>query len=552
MFAFVLIHFGNKIKYLELELYFLNMLRQNTNHDIIYMYSITDTPINYVNLIKNYCTKTISYDDTNITFNISNFKSEYSHFNTLRTCNFIFAYQLIDYQKICIIESDMIIMKNIDKIFKLKTPSALYHNKQSPLQSNKKYHVNVDDPNNSIINGGVMLLSPNINTFNKAINIIPIIIKNNCPWPNESLFLYINPMFYNLPIKYNYHLYFKHTIDNINIYIYHFNSTEYKPLNIIKDNYIEKYKHKNKINVIKFFKLKYYDPYYKLFDKLINNLSSHIIKRTNNNILSKINILLKKILKKFDYSLIANIIVKSSNSNYDIIKSILQINNILIQYKFNDSVFLDKQKWITNKLIDIIKFYNYDKIIDIGGGEGNILNFIGNELKINKENLICIEQQNDWDEKYSFNNSNITYLFWDNINIDIQPNSIDIIIIMVTIHHMSDDTIKHLMININKIIKKNGLVIIKEHDCNSDITKKIIDWEHHLYHIIRSNNLNEDNITKYIDGFINNYKSKEYFTKLFEFNNFKNIKTMNRFFDDFNGFDASNPTNLYWDVFKKN
>ena len=38
-YAFAIIHFGSNPVYLELEMYFFKMLRQNTSNDIIYLYS---------------------------------------------------------------------------------------------------------------------------------------------------------------------------------------------------------------------------------------------------------------------------------------------------------------------------------------------------------------------------------------------------------------------------------------------------------------------------------------------------------------------------------
>jgi alpha-N-acetylglucosamine transferase len=277
MNAFVLIHFGSNIKYLELELYFLNMLKKNTNNDIIYLYSINDTPYTFINIIKtNYSfVKIISYNDNNITYNITNFNSYYKHFNTLRTCNFIFAYTLIEYDKICIIESDMVIMSNIDEIFQLKTPSILYYNSDSKID--KIYRIKVKSDNiiktcstGSKVNGGVILFKPSIKKFNRLIENMSIIIENECKYPNESLFLYTFNKFYNLPIRYNCSHYKLNLLnDKINVLIYHFNETEYKPLNIIKDNYIHKVK-KNKIHIIKYFKKKYYDKYYQKINKLLN------------------------------------------------------------------------------------------------------------------------------------------------------------------------------------------------------------------------------------------------------------------------------------------
>ena len=145
-YSFVIIHFGNNIKYLEYELYFLMNLSEYTKYDICYLYSIQDTPIDFVKKIKklNINIKTIPYNDKGVSYNIENtFKSSYTHFNTLRTCNFIYAYLLTQYKKVCILESDMVILKNIDNIFKLKCPSVFY--------TMNKIKSNEDNKNNLII-----------------------------------------------------------------------------------------------------------------------------------------------------------------------------------------------------------------------------------------------------------------------------------------------------------------------------------------------------------------------------------------------------------------
>lgn len=89
--AYVTIHFGSNPVYLELELYFFHMLRTYTNNDIIYMYSSADTPKSFVDAASNIVTRAIPFDDRGITYQVD-FASGYSNFNTLRTCDFIFAY----------------------------------------------------------------------------------------------------------------------------------------------------------------------------------------------------------------------------------------------------------------------------------------------------------------------------------------------------------------------------------------------------------------------------------------------------------------------------
>lgn len=289
MYAFVLIHFGNKPKYLELEIYSAMMLKNNTKYDIIYLYSINDTPQKFIETMKKFCTKVIPFDDKGITYEIKNFKSIYSHFNTLRTCDFLFAYKLIEYKKVCIIESDIIILKNIDDIFTLKTPAVLTYYNINKILENYKINLNTNKNLNdcsvkSYINGGVMLIKPSISKYNLLLENIKKIILNNCIYPNETLFVISNNVIYNLPYKYNgvqFNLNKYSKLFKIDMKKYlstvHVNSSEYKHIDIIRDEYLNKFKKSNDnnkkllYNFILYFKNKYFDVYNKNIKKICYN-----------------------------------------------------------------------------------------------------------------------------------------------------------------------------------------------------------------------------------------------------------------------------------------
>ena len=282
MNAFVLIHFGDKLKYLELEIYTVIMLRKNTKNDIIYLYSINDTPREFIKIMKKMCNKVIGYDDLGITYNIKEYKSQYTHFNTLRTCNFIYAYKLLEYSKICIIESDLIILKNIDDIFELKTPSILTYYNIANMLDNCKIKIDkqkcIQECNiRSNINGGVLLITPSLTKYNLYLNNIKVVIENKCIFPNETLFLISNEIIYNLPYKYNgvqYQLleYANHFKINMKDYlsIVHLNNKENKHVDIIRDKYLDKIKKKNFLlyYFINIFKNIYYDKYNEKIKKI--------------------------------------------------------------------------------------------------------------------------------------------------------------------------------------------------------------------------------------------------------------------------------------------
>ncbi len=247
-FAYAIIHFGNNPVYLELEMYFFRMLRQYTQHDIIYLYSESDTPESFVDAIRPLVTKVVPYDDRKITFDVE-FKSGYANFNTLRTCNFIFAYTLTQYDTVCIIESDMVIMKPLDSIFALNAPAILtYHIGNRKIKFNTDKIINnpsvviAECKNMGRLNGGVMLIHPSMHMFHKYLSKIQDVVKHECKYPNETLFEYVNEFHYNLPIQYNLshfyaktHKLAKYGLNLSDIYVYHFNETKYKHLDIIKN-----------------------------------------------------------------------------------------------------------------------------------------------------------------------------------------------------------------------------------------------------------------------------------------------------------------------------
>jgi lipopolysaccharide biosynthesis glycosyltransferase len=249
--AYATIHFGSNPVYLELELYFFRMLRQYTNYDILYLYSVNDTPASFVEAIKPLVTRAIPYDDKKITFDVS-FKSGYANFNTLRTCNFIFAYTLEQYDTVCIIESDMVLMKSIDSIFDLQSPALLtYYIGNQRLTSNNQVVNNPKDVLDNCremgrVNGGVMLINPSRRMFETYKTKIVDVVERECKYPNETLFEYVNNRYFNLPIQYNMSHFLakpeklaKYNLSAKDVMVFHFNETKYKHLDIIKTPFDE-------------------------------------------------------------------------------------------------------------------------------------------------------------------------------------------------------------------------------------------------------------------------------------------------------------------------
>lgn len=291
--AFVIIHFGNKPYILEYEIYTVLMLQKikTDDQDIVYMYSIIDTPSIFIFVMEKMNIKLRGFDDTYLIELSKKFVSVYERFNTIRTCSFIYANALIEYNKICIVESDIVFFKGFETIFKYKTPAVKFYPEEKNIMNRSDELKNIKitlsesyvkslclDKNSmcSPINGGVMLLKPQknlIKTFKKKIEQV---IKFKCSFPNETLIVLLYDHMYNLPINYN-------LITRTNvikpIYGYHFSGSNYKHLTIIKDDYIEKIKKYEKKKIVIYFKEKFYNVYHKNIDTIMEN----IIKVMDNN-----------------------------------------------------------------------------------------------------------------------------------------------------------------------------------------------------------------------------------------------------------------------------
>lgn len=268
---------------------------------------------------------------------------------------------------------------------------------------------------------------------------------------------------------------------------------------------------------------------------------------------AKFKILIGKIIKSEKNKISVEKILTETHSYSN--KKMLQISKL-----FNFATTLiarTNRTFISNKLSKYILNTYVDTssitIADIGGGNGEILRELGENLRLPKENLFCVENLTSWSETYDFsNNDKIQYIFWNNVTIPkIKRNSLDVVLIMVSLHHMTDNTINNLFNNLTELSKINSILIIKEHDCKTNDDLYIINWEHHLYHITKNNPLNNADIVKYKESYMDNFKTKCYYDKLIHGHGYVDVAEFNRLFDRNSVPDTKNPTNLYWKIYKK-
>ena len=215
----------------------------------------------------------------------------------------------------------------------------------------------------------------------------------------------------------------------------------------------------------------------------------------------------------------------------------------------------NRQSYITDKLYK--KFCDLDidihdniNIADIGGGNGNTLSLLREKnTALSNENLYCVEDKK-WVEEYSFDKDYIQYIFWDFHTINIPDNKVDVILIMVSLHHMKDSTIENVLTEIKRFAKNGAYVFVKEHDANETNRTTII-WEHHLYHILDIIKYDRTfDYKAYTENNILNFKSMLQWHMTFRQYGFVLIDTLNRFLELDKEHECKNPTDLYWSIYR--
>lgn len=276
--------------------------------------------------------------------------------------------------------------------------------------------------------------------------------------------------------------------------------------------------------------------------------------------------LIHKILKVASNKDKKRILEWIQNSNIHTLKStLINISSLLVS-KYATQIKKDsaRQDYISQNILTHIiipycnkldpKRDNIDglTIMDIGGGNGNVLHALNKSLKLPASQCICLETDVDWLEPYERPHTNITYQFWDHNHIPIEADhSVDIALCMVSLHHMTDDTISRVITEVKRLLKPGGLLLIKEHDASSNMF--FMHWEHYLYHILECAHKGKiiDPDT-YMKQSIHNFKPKSAWKWLIETETSYNLEwqaSIDRLLTGPYKMDEKNVTRLYWDIY---
>jgi ubiquinone/menaquinone biosynthesis C-methylase UbiE len=171
-----------------------------------------------------------------------------------------------------------------------------------------------------------------------------------------------------------------------------------------------------------------------------------------------------------------------------------KISNIVNKNKKKeDPVEVDRYR-ANARLRELNEFLNYISkkymnkssfaYLDYGGGEGGISKAIAEKLRLNKNNSFSLDVE-DWygnitEKRYQ------QYITYRTIKpftaLPFEDESINLITSLQVLHHIPN--LDYYMNELVRILKPGGYLVVREHDCNSELVRRLIDVEHMLFECV--------------------------------------------------------------------
>jgi ubiquinone/menaquinone biosynthesis C-methylase UbiE len=171
--------------------------------------------------------------------------------------------------------------------------------------------------------------------------------------------------------------------------------------------------------------------------------------------------------------------------------------------------------------------------LDYGGGDGSISSAVATKFGINKDSSYSLDIEEWFGRLQLPKYDNIKYLrIKEGQAIPLPDNSIDIVTCFQVLHHIKN--IDFVLSELRRVCKY--MLIIREHDCQNNDQRMIIDLEHSIYEISVENTPN----VKFLNDYKAWYRSKQEWGELISKYGFKHVVSLMK----------GGTTFYYYDVFR--
>lgn len=248
---------------------------------------------------------------------------------------------------------------------------------------------------------------------------------------------------------------------------------------------------------------------------MLSTKSDHIINLYKDKVWNPkvINIILKTVKHvKIDKSNIKETIeINSTEKNSD--KKIIEKLGTLVEnpvkgYISKENYGRAYRKWKVIK--PIINNMHINGLLDYGGGIGDTAFILGRKiLKLEKDKTFVIDIDEFGGFKYIPRND-ITFIHFNDI--DKLNTPVDLITISHVLHHIDYKLYPKIIELFNRILSKNGIIMLYEHDCSNKRMESIINIEHCLYDVVNSKKITYD---KFVGEFYAKYLNIKQWIQVF-------------------------------------
>ena len=154
--------------------------------------------------------------------------------------------------------------------------------------------------------------------------------------------------------------------------------------------------------------------------------------------------------------------------------------------------------------------FKINGMLDYGGGVGDTAFAIGHNILHLPKNKILVVDVDEFGGVEYIPRNDITFFHFNDIS-DI-TTKVDLITVNHVLHHIKAKDYPKIVKLFDRILTKNGLIVLYEHDCDNKKMSTIINLEHMIFDVCGTKKMTYDHFVK---GFYAKYLSIDKWKKIF-------------------------------------